>query len=185
MKGFSPLRARMAAPRIPLGSELNLGLQTLALLLLFIGLWFAFRTHREVAGGTSLAPSERFHQEIMTAAVLVSGLGLLLWMLPSLLDGWYYSTSGLGYGQGGYQSYFSYAGVPLKHASLLVVHILLGAISAVLGVYLLLRMRWKRFPKWLAVRNFRAVMVLTWSVWAVNVFVGYAVFYYFAYAQTG
>jgi uncharacterized membrane protein YozB (DUF420 family) len=177
--------SKMGSPRIPLGSELNLGLQTVALLLLFIGLWLAFRTHREIAAGASPAPSERFHREVMTAAVLLSGLGLLLWMLPSLLDGWYYTASGLGYGQGGYQSYFSYAGVPLKHASLLVAHILLGAVSAALGVYLLLRMRWRRFPKWLAVRNFRAVMVLTWCVWAVNVLVGYAVFYYFAYAQTG
>jgi hypothetical protein len=171
--------------RIPLGSELNLGLQTVALLLLFLGLWFAVRTHREIAFGASPAPSERVHRELLTAAILVSGLGLLLWMLPNLLYGWYYSPSGLGYGQGGYQSYFAFAGIPLEHASLLLAHIVLGAVSAALGAYLLIRMRWKRFPKWLAVRNFRAVMVLTWCVWAINVFVGYAVFYYFAYAQTG
>ncbi|MCI4363020.1 MAG: hypothetical protein L3K13_01765 [Thermoplasmata archaeon] len=171
--------------RIPLGSEINLGIQTVALIFLFVGLWFAFRTHRELRSGAAPAPSERIHREIMTAAILLSGIGLLLWMVPSLLDGWYYSTSGLGYGTGGSQSYFAYAGMPLKHASLLLVHIALGAISAALGVYLLVRMRWKRFPAWLAVRNFRAAMVVTWCVWAANVFVGYAVFYYFAYAQTG
>ncbi|MCI4345814.1 MAG: hypothetical protein L3K07_03575 [Thermoplasmata archaeon] len=171
--------------QIPLGSEINLGLQTVALLLLWVGLWFALRTHREIASGAAPAPSERFHRELMTAAVLVSALGLLLWMLPNLLYGWYYTPSGLGYGQGGYQSYFEFAGVPLKHSSLLLAHIALGSVSAAFGLYLLLRMRWRRFPSWLAVRNFRAVMVFTWCVWAANVFVGYVVFYYFAYAQTG
>lgn len=174
-------------PVIPPGAELNLGLQGTAVALLLVGLWAGIRTHRELhaPNPTGPPPSESLHKNVMTAAVGVSALGVAIWMLPNLLAGWYYSSKGLGYGSGGFDSYFTLGGAALPHAYLLWIHIPLGALVVALGVYLVLRMRWSRFPPRLAVRNFRALMVATWVLWMVNFAIGLAVFYYFAYAQTG
>jgi uncharacterized membrane protein YozB (DUF420 family) len=172
---------------VPLGAEVNLALQSLAVGLLVVGLWAALRTHRELhdAGRTGPPPSEWLHKNAMTAAVVVTGIGLVVWMVPNLLLGWYYSAHGLGYGSGGYASYFTAGGGPLPHSYLLWIHIPLGVLVVALGIYLVLRMRWSRFPARFAVQNFRAVMIATWILWMVNFVVGVAVFYYFAYAQTG
>ncbi len=56
---------------------------------------------------------------------------------------------------------------------------------AILGVYLVLRMRWSGFPESLKVKNFRAVMITTWSRWILDFLVGVLVFYLFALVGTG
>jgi hypothetical protein len=177
---------------IPLGSELNLALQLLSFLLILVGVRYAIRTHGAYAAGTPEASErgqafEKTHKNLMTSAVVVSGLGVLIWMLPNFLLGWFYDFTGnaLGYGSGGYLSYLQIQGAYLPHWYLIPLMVGVGSLTAVLGVYLVLRMRWSGFPKSLAVQNFRAVMITTWSLWVVNVFVGFLVFYYFAYLQTG
>jgi uncharacterized membrane protein YozB (DUF420 family) len=100
-------------------------------------------------------------------------------MVPNFFLGWYYSSGGLGYGTGGYNSYFSFSGAYLPQWYLIGSMVVVGTITTVLGVYLVLRMRWSGFPKSLAVQNFRAVMMATWTLWLINFVVGLLVFYYF------
>ncbi len=170
---------------VPLGSEINLGLQIIALILLLLGLSYAIKTHNGYAAKKDLAPkSESVHKNIMTVAVLVSGLGVIIWMVPNFILGWFYNRSGLGYGSGGYLSYFESNGTYYPHWYLIPIMVVVGTITAILGVYLVLRMRWKKFPQALAVQNFRAVMIFTWAIWFLNILLGFAVFYFFAYLGT-
>ncbi len=106
-------------------------------------------------------------------------------MVPNYFFGWFYSPDGLGYGSGGYQSYYLFQGVYNAHWYLMLFMARVGTITAFLGVYLVLRMRWSRFPEALKVQNYRAVMITTWSMWFLNVMVGFLVFYFFAYLATG
>ena len=122
---------------------------------------------------------------VMTAAVVLSGAGLLVWMLPNFLLGWEYSAEGLGYGTGGYESYLQYGGSLLPHWYLIVIHVILGSVAAVSGVYLVLRMRWRGFPRFLAIRNYRALMIGTWATWTADIVVGYAIFYFFVFLHAG
>jgi hypothetical protein len=171
---------------VPLGAEVNLGIQTVSLVIILVGLRYAIMTHSAFAKGSEDgAKLESKHKNLMTSAVVVSGLGAVVWMIPNLVLGWFYDTTGFGYGSGGYQSYFLFGGVYNAHWYLLVLMAGLGSITAVLGVYLVLRMRWSRFPEALKVQNYRAVMITTWSLWFVNILVGFLVFYYFAFLQTG
>ena len=171
---------------IPLGAELNLGLQLVAFGLILVGLRFAIRTHRAFAAGKEEGSRyESTHKNLMTSAVIVSGLGALIWMVPNFLLGWFYSNTGLGYGSGGYLSYLQFQGSYYPHWYLIPLMVVVGTLTAVLGVYLVLRMRWSRFPQALAVKNFRAVMMATWTIWFVNVLVGFMVFYFFAYVGSG
>jgi hypothetical protein len=173
------------------GAELNLVLQLLAFLLILVGVRYAIRTRVAYALGTDAGSemgqkSERMHKNLMTSAVLVSGLGVVVWMVPNFLLGWNYDFSTpLGYGTGGYPSYFAQFGAYLPHWYLIPIMVAVGSLTAILGVYLVLRMRWSRFPQRLAVQNYRPVMITTWSLWVVNVLVGILVFYYFAYVGTG
>ena len=163
-----------------------MGLQTATLVLLLIGLRYGVRTRRTMAsrsGGTSSA--RRTHSNLMTGTVVLSGLGLLVWMLPNFVLGWGYGTGGLGYGTGGYESYLRYGGSLLPHWYLIVIHVILGTLAAIFGVYLVIRMRWRRFPRFLAIRNYRGLMIVTWGIWFVDILVGYAVFFFFALSQTG
>ncbi len=171
---------------IPLGATLNVGLQTATLVLLLLGLRYGVRTHRALQKGMeSASVAEGIHMNLMTSAVAVSGVGLLVWMLPNFLLGWGYGTNLLGYGTGGYQSYLESSGVALPHAFLLILHILLGGIVAVLGALLVVRMRWGRVPRAPSIGIYRLVMVATWAMWFTNILVGYAIFYYFAILGTG
>ncbi len=175
---------------IPLGAEINLGLQTVSLAIILAGFMFAIRTHKGYKMGTDEgnqagAKAEGSHKNLMTAAVLVSGVGALIWMVPNLLLGWFYNQGGLGYGSGGYLSYFQLAGALHPHWYLLLFMGVVGSLTAFLGVYLVLRMRWSGFPQRLAVKNFRAVMLTTWGLWFVNIIVGFVVFYFFVLAGTG
>jgi hypothetical protein len=173
-------------PTVPLGAEVNLGIQTVSLVIILVGLRYAVMTHRAFAKGSENgAKLESTHKNLMTSAVVVSGLGAIVWMIPNLLLGWFYDTTGFGYGSGGYQSYFLIVGAYNAHWYLLVMMAGLGSITAILGVYLVLRMRWSKFPEVLKVQNYRAVMITTWSLWFVNILVGFLVFYYFAFLQTG
>lgn len=170
----------------PLGALLNAAIQTATLALLLVGLGYGIRTRRKIpAGSGPVSPARRIHMNVMTAAVLLSGLGLLIWMLPNFLLGWGYGATGLGYGTGGYESYLQARGSLLPHWYLIVIHVILGSLAAVSGVYLVLRMRWRRFPRILAVRNYRALMIGTWAIWFADILVGYAIFYFFALGQTG
>lgn len=160
---------------------MNLGLQLLAFVMILVGLRYAIKTHAAFKEGKEDGQKyEKTHKNLMTFAVIVSGVGTLIWMLPNFFLGWYYGTSGLGYGTGGYSSYFSFGSVLLGQWYLLAAMVVLGSLTAILGVYLVLRMRWSGFPKALAVENYRRVMILTWSLWFVNLIVGLAVFYFFA-----
>jgi hypothetical protein len=175
---------------IPLGAELNLGLQVVALVLILMGLRYAIRTHKGYASGTDAGSqqgtkSEKTHKNLMTTAVLVSGIGVLIWMMPNLLYGWFYNQGGLGYGSGGYLSYFVFSGVYNSHWYLIAIMAIVGSVTAFLGVYLVLRMRWSRFPQVLAVQNFRAVMIVTWTMWFLNLMVGFLVFYFFVLVGAG
>jgi hypothetical protein len=166
---------------IPLVSELNLGLQIAALLLIVVGLRFAIRTHSAHSRGSADGSrSEAVHKNLMTAAVLVSGVGTVVWMVPNFFFGWFYQGGGLGYGSGGYASYFGQNGAYWPQWFLIPIMVIVGTATAVLGVYLVLRMRWSAFPKRLAIQNFRSVMIITWVLWLINVVVGLLVFYYFA-----
>jgi len=147
-----------------------------------IGFYFAYNARRQTGpmaerSGRSIS----FHMNFMTIAIVLAGIGLVLWMLPALLLGWNSSSGPIGYGTGGPSSYFGYGGVLYPQWYLLAAHIILGTIVAALAVYLLLRMRWPGFPRRLAVRNFRAVMLTTWVLWVANVAIGILVFYYFTY----
>ena len=158
----------------------------LGFVLILVGLAYAIRTHDAYKhGGEDGQKFERAHKNLMTSAVLISGLGTVIWMVPNFILGWYYSSTGLGYGTGGYTSYLSSGGSYLTHWYLIAFMAVVGSLTAFLGVYLVLRMRWSGFPKSLAVQNYRRVMIITWSLWFVNVIVGLLVFYYFAYAAVG
>ena len=166
---------------VPLGADLNLALQVVAFVLILVGLRYAVLTHRANAQGKEGGKGpEAVHKNLMTTAVIISGVGSIVWMIPNFILGWYYGSSGLGYGTGGYTSYLSYSGVYLPQWFLIPIMVVLGVVTAVLGVYLVLRMRWAGFPRSLAVKNYRSVMILTWSLWFINVIVGLLVFYYFA-----
>lgn len=175
---------------IPLGAELNLGLQAVAFLLILVGVRYAIRTHAAYKAGTPESgemgqKSEKVHKNLMTAAVLVSGLGVTIWMVPNFILGWFYGPGFPGYGSGGYISYFEFQGTYYAHWYLIPAMVTLGVVTAFLGVYLVLRMRWSGFPQSLAVQNFRPVMISTWSLWVLNVLVGFLVYYFFAYLGTG
>jgi hypothetical protein len=171
---------------VPLGATLNLGIQITALALILVGLRFAIRTHNAYAAEKEEGEKfEKTHKNLMTSAVIVSGLGVLIWMLPNFLLGWFYSSTGLGYGSGGYLSYLQFQGSYYPHWYLIPIMVGVGSLTAFLGVYLVLRMRWRRFPQSLAVQNFRRVMIPTWSLWFANILVGFLVFYFFAYVGTG
>jgi hypothetical protein len=148
-------------------------------------------THNAYSSGTEEGSqkgqrTERTHKNLMTSAVLVSGVGVLIWMAPNLMFGWNYDLGSFpGYGTGGAQSYLTFGGAYLPHWYLIPVMAILGTVTAVLGVYLVLRMRWSGFPQALVIQNFRPVMITTWSLWVLNVLVGIAVFYFFAYVGTG
>lgn len=173
-------------PPIPLGAELNLGLQLSAMALLIAGFYLAFHAHRRTGPAIDLPGRAIFlHMNVMTLAITLAGVGLLVWMLPNLLLGWYYAPSGLGYGQGGIQSYFELGSGLTPHWYVLVAHLALGLTVAALALYLLLRMRWPAFPRRLAVVNFRRWMQVTWLLWIVNVAIGLAVFYFFVWTGTG
>lgn len=173
-------------PTIPLGAELNLGIQLVAFLLILVGVRYAILTHRALAGGKEGgAKHESTHKNLMTFAVVVSGLGTIIWMLPNFLLGWIYGSNFMGYGTGGYSSYLEYGGSYYAHWYLIPLMVVIGSLTAVLGVYLVLRMRWSKFPGALKVQNFRAVMITTWSIWVLNVLIGLLVFYFFAYLGTG
>ena len=171
---------------VPLGAEVNLAIQLVSFALILVGLRYAILTHNAFAQGKEEgAKLESTHKKLMTSAVLVSGLGAAIWMVPNYFLGWSYDPNGFGYGTGGYQSYYLFQGIYNPHWYLLLFMTVVGTITAVLGVYLVLRMRWSRFPEALKVRNYRAVMITTWSLWFLNVIVGIFVFYYFAYLATG
>jgi len=173
------------------GTVLNFVLQLLAFVLILFGVRYAIRTHNAYRLGTDEgnergAKSEWVHKNLMTSAVLVSGLGVIIWMVPNFIAGWNYDYSSFpGYGTGGYPSYLTQFGTYNPHWYLIPIMVAVGSVTAFLGVYLVLRMRWSRFPQRLAVVNFRRVMITTWSLWVVNVLVGILVFYFFAYAGTG
>lgn len=171
---------------VPLGAGLNLGIQVISLAIILTGLRYAILTHRAFAQGKEDGIKlEGRHKNLMTSAVIVSGLGALVWMIPNYFFGWNYGTSGLGYGTGGYPSYYSRFGTANPHWYLIDFMVGIGSVTSFLGVYLVLRMRWNRFPEALKVQNFRPVMITTWSLWFVNIMVGFLVFYYFAYVAIG
>ncbi len=171
---------------LPLGATVNAGLQTLTLALLLLGLRYGVRTHRAIRDRAGTASAlERTHMNLMTAAVGVSGVGLLVWMVPNFLLGWGYGPNPLGYGSGGYPSYLQYGGVPLPHAYLVILHVLLGSLVALLGGFLVVRMRWGPPFKSPSIGKYRIVMIATWALWFGNIFVGYAIFYYFVIRGTG
>ncbi len=171
---------------IPLGATVNAGLQTVILALLVLGLRYAVRAHRAIRDRANPASrAERIHMNLMTSAVAVSGIGLAVWMLPAFLLGWGYGANLLGYGAGGYQSYLESAGVALPHAYLVILHVVLGTIVAALGVFLVVRMRWFSPPGAPSIGKYRFVMIATWSMWFANIFVGYAIFYYYVIRGTG
>ncbi len=175
----------------PAGAELNLVLQLAAFVLILVGVRYAITTHRAYSSGTEEGSqkgqrTEKTHKNLMTTAVMVSGIGVLIWMVPNLIFGWNYDLGSIpGYGTGGVQSYLSFAGAYLPHWYLIPLMATLGSVTAVLGVYLVLRMRWSGFPRALVIQNFRPVMITTWTLWVLNVLVGIAVFYFFVYVGTG
>ena len=171
---------------VPLGVVFNMSCQVVSLALILVGLLFAMRTHRAYSTGADDGIKfEEVHRNLMTSAVFVSGLGVLVWMVPSFVLGWFYGSNLLGYGSGGYSSYFGIAGVYNPHWYLLLLMVVIGPLTAFLGVYLVLRMRWNRFPEALKVQNFRRVMITTWILWFVNIIIGFLVFYFFALVGTG
>ncbi len=170
---------------IPIGAELNLVIQLIAFGLILVGLRFAVQTHKALAAGKEEGQKlETAHKNLMTTAVLLSGLGTVIWMVPSLILGWYYSPSkGLGFGTGGYTSYFYQFGSTsalLSQWYLIAAMATLGTVVAILGIYLVLRMRWSGFPQRLAVQNYRRLMIITWGLWALNLVIGLTVFYFFS-----
>lgn len=170
----------------PLGAVFNLSAQLVSLALILIGLRFAIRTHNAYASGSEDgAKYENVHKTLMTSAVIVSGLGVLAWMLPNFLLGWFYGPNFFGFGTGGYSSYFAIAGTYNSHWYLLALMVVIGPVTSVLGVYLVLRMRWTGFPERLKVQNFRPVMITTWSLWFVNIVIGVLVFYFYVVVGTG
>ncbi|MBI3859595.1 MAG: hypothetical protein HY296_05075 [Thaumarchaeota archaeon] len=171
---------------LPLGAELNLGIQILSLAIILTGLRYAILTHDAFAQGTENGIKfESKHKNLMTSAVIVSGLGAVVWMIPNYFFGWFYGSSGLDYGSGGSASYFSVFGTANPHWYLIGFMVGIGSLTSFLGVYLVLRMRWRAFPERLKVQNFRPVMIVTWGLWFLNIMIGFVVFYYFVFLATG
>jgi len=175
---------------IPIGAQLNIVLQLVAFGLILVGVRYAIRTHNAYRLGTAEGDekgqiSEKTHKNLMTSAVLVSGLGVIIWMVPNFILGWFYGPGFPGYGSGGYTSYIELFGTYNPHWYLIPIMIGVGSATSALGVYLVLRMRWSGFPQALAVKNFRPVMITTWSLWVFNVSIGLLVYYFFAYLGTG
>ena len=171
---------------IPLGAVFNLISQVVSLGLILIGLRFAIRTHNAYSSGSATGPRfESFHRNLMTSAVVVSGLGVVIWMVPNLILGWFYGPNFLGYGIGGYSSYFGIGGTYNPHWYLILLMAVVGSVTSFLGVYLVLRMRWSGFPERLKVQNFRRVMITTWGLWFFNIVIGFLVFYFFVYLGSG
>ncbi len=95
---------------------MNLGLQIIALLLILVGLRYAIETHNAVKASSEDMPKhESVHKNLMTSAVIVSGLGAIIWMVPNFLLGWFYGSNPLGYGTGRYTGYLEYNGSNLPH----------------------------------------------------------------------
>ncbi|MHB8567629.1 MAG: hypothetical protein ACYC7D_13385 [Nitrososphaerales archaeon] len=67
-------------------AQLNLGFQIIALVLLLIGLSCAVKIHKEQESH-SPQKSENAHKNIMTLAVIFSGLGTVIWTVPNFLLG--------------------------------------------------------------------------------------------------
>ena len=177
---------RLALTYLPLGAELNLAIQVVSLAIILVGLRYAILTHNAFAKGAENGIKlEGKHKNLMTSAVIVSGLGAVIWMIPNYFYGWIYGTNGLGYGRGGPESYYSTFGTANPHWYLIDFMIAVGSLTSFLGVYLVLRMRWSRFPEALKIQNFRPVMITTWSLWFINIMVGFVVFYFFVFLQTG
>lgn len=154
--------------------------------MILIGLRFAVKTHGAYSSGSQDGSRlEGFHKNLMTSAVAVSGLGVLVWMVPNFLLGWFYGPNYVGYGSGGYGSYFGIAGTLNSHWYLIVIMVVFGSVTSFLGVYLVLRMRWSRFPEALKVQNFRRLMIVTWALWSANILVGYLIFYFYVIAGSG
>jgi hypothetical protein len=173
-----------------MGADLNLALQLVAFAMILVGLRFAILTHKGYAGGKDeevkkAAKFEATHKDLMTLAVVVSGLGAVIWMVPNFMLGWFYGAKGLGFGTGGYNSYFEFSNVYYAHWYLIPIMVVVGTLTAVLGVYLVLRMRWSGFPEFLKVQNYRRVMIVTWTLWAINLLIGILVFYFFAVLGAG
>lgn len=62
----------------------------------------------------------------------------------------------------------------------IVLHIILGTVSELLGLYILIRMRTGWLPPKLRVKNFKRLMQITLGLWTATVFFGlviYASFY--------
>ncbi|MFI5404815.1 MAG: hypothetical protein ACHQYR_03710, partial [Candidatus Gagatemarchaeaceae archaeon] len=98
----------MAVASIPVGAELNLGIQVISLAIILLGLRFAIKTHNAFAQDKEDgAKMEWRHKNLMTSAVILSGLGAVVWMIPNYVFGWFYTNAGLDYGTGGYPSYYT------------------------------------------------------------------------------
>jgi hypothetical protein len=171
---------------IPIGSVLNLGLQTTAVLLLLISMPYAWKAYRAKQKDPNIeVPEEETHGKLVDVAIVAAVIGALVWMVPSIFLGWYYTPWGIGYGTGGYLSYFILGSGLLPHWYLIALHVPIGALSGILAVYLLLRMQVKNFPKRLMVKRYHAWMVFTFSIWLLNAAIGYAIFYYYVIAGIG
>lgn len=133
-------------------SLLNLGAQICMLIALYVGYYFAKKK--------KIRPH---HANIQTSVVLLNLVFIFAFMASS-------------------------AAIVLKGARLnehpnpfIILHILLGTVSELLGLYLVIRMRTGWLPPNLRVKNFKQLMWITLGLWTVTALVGlviYASFYF-------
>lgn len=76
-------------PAIPVGSEFNLLLQTVAVVLLISGLRYALKAYRiKKVNPESETKEEEAHGSLVKVAVILAIAGAAIWMVPNLLLGW-------------------------------------------------------------------------------------------------
>lgn len=133
-------------------SLLNLVAQIIMLGTLYVGYYFARKK--------KIRP---YHANFQTTVVLVNLFFILFIMAISAKNA---LTSG--------------APVTEYPNPIIVLHILLGLTSEILGIYIVIRMRTSWLPPNLRVKNFKRLMRFTLGLWTVTVILGliiYAAYY--------
>ena len=130
-------------------SDINLAVQLLMIIALWIGFYFAHT--KQIAK----------HRNVQTTVVIAN-----IFLIAFVMATSFYSFVILGGTTGG------------TVAQLMMVHGLLGLLAELTGIYLVLRMRTQLIPPRFRVRNFKLVMRTLISLWTLIVVLGLGIYYF-------
>jgi uncharacterized membrane protein YozB (DUF420 family) len=131
-----------------LASNINLLAQIAMLVALYVGYYYAKKK--------KFRPQ---HANIQTTVVIVNLFFILLIMAVTF-----------------YQFVSSGPDVAEHPGPFIVIHVILGIVAEILGIYLVLRMRTKIIPPALKVKNFKLLMQMTLGLWTAAVLFGLIVY---------